>query len=203
MTIFKKIDKVILETIILLAIGLSLYAVLTRAYEQGVNDPLYGTDLFALKKEAVDKYNTYLFSGLALAGFILQVAVTFNRGKIKNKIYSGKVYFVVFISGVAVFSFLSSGMVWLGTRLAKQEWLPRVIATQVDIYQVAKRIIINRGLRDDQLRLTDKRALQAVKNINFALVGKYLKQMDGVLELEEGSGDYNSRIRRLERYFEK
>ncbi len=203
MTIFKKIDKVILETIILLAIGLSLYAILTKAYEQGINDPLYGTDIFALKKEAVDKYNTYLFSGLALVGFILQVAVTFFKSKIINKIYSWKVYFVVFISGVAVFSFLSSGLVWLGTRLAKQEWLPKVIAAQVDIYHVSKRIVINRGLRDDQLLISDQRKLQAIRKINFALAGRYLKQIDGVLELEPGSADYNSRIRRLERYFEK
>ena len=199
---WKKTDKVILEMAVLLCAGIGLYAVITKSYVQGINAPLYGVDILAIKKEVIDKFNSYIFLGLALVGLAIQLAIILAGEKIKKSLYSFPVYFIIFLSGVAIFSFLTAGLVWTGAKLARRVWLPQVVEQERGIYLYTKRLIANKGVRDDQRQITDPRLQFKLKCVNFDIAGKYLRQMDETLELDEGSGDFTSRIRRLAVYFE-
>lgn len=182
--------------------GIGLYAVITRSYAQGINAPLYGVDLLAIKKDVIDKFNSYIFLGLAMVGLVIQLAIVILGEKIKKSLYSLPVYFIIFMSSLAVFGFLTAGLVWTGAKLAKRVWLPQVVEQERGIYLYTKKLIANKGLRDEQLGITDPKLQFKLKCLNFDIAGKYLRQMDGTLELGEGSGDFNSRIRRLAVYFE-
>jgi hypothetical protein len=200
--VLRKIDRIIAEIIIILIISTGIFSIVASridssniTYQVGIQNP------FAIKKIFIDYYNNSVFAGLAIFGLLMQAIYFFCRQYLAGRLYTRKIYLVTVVVGLIFMSFLTSALSWVSSYVARSKWRPRVIAVQRTVFYDIQDVVTHRGLTTEQLSISDQVMRKLLIEINLVRIGKNLDQIDQLLDLTPGSGDYRSRLSRLEKYF--
>ncbi len=191
-----------MEIVIILIIGTGVFSIIASRIDSlniicqpGIQNP------FAIKKIFIDYYNNSVFAGLAIFGLLLQTIYFFCRQYFAGRLYTRKIYLGTVIVGLIFMSFLTAALSWVSSYVARSKWRPRVIAVQRAVFYDIQDVVAHRGLTTEQLAISDQVIRKQIIEINLVRIGKNLDQIDHLLELTPGSGDYRARLSRLEKYF--
>lgn len=96
---------------------------------------------------------TWIFTLLALSGLLLQVYKEIWGKEIKERTHEIKFYLKFFFQSLIVMVIVVFSLTWVGNKIAKQKWLPRIVKSQKEVFKAAQSIVENDGWREDQLQI--------------------------------------------------
>lgn len=107
------------------------------------------------QRDALDNVMTWIFTGLALVGLILQIIGEIFSDRFPERQYTIRFYawfsFASLLALVAVVFILTT----IGNRIAKRTWMPLIVAKMTDAYNQTRFIIEHDGWRADQMNVKD------------------------------------------------
>jgi len=197
-------DKTILNLATILITGAGVSAVLMKYSVPQLNMTFWGENPFAVKRDIVEGVMARLFTGLAVAGLLIQAWLLILGDELPDREYGEGTYLLIFGCGVLVVAVLIFALAKLGLFIAKKRWFPKIISSQRDLYMSVQPILANDGWSDDQLRTKD--GLQDggahIRAANFKTLDKNLTQMEELFELKPTLNNRLARLERLRPFFE-
>ena len=197
-------DKTLLDLISLLIAGAGLFAVLTKFNVPQLRATYFDENPYALKRDEIDRVMTWLFTGMAAIGIVVQLLKLGIFYDLPEQTYGAATYSLVFGLGIFLMAVALIALTKIGFWIAKRRWFPRTVENQEQMYRSAKFILEHDGWREDQW---EKRAdvIEKEKYVaaNMDTVCKYLNQIEDLLECPSADLQSKDRIRRLARFFHK
>lgn len=197
-------DKTLLDLISLLIGGAGLFAVLTKFNVPQLRGSYFGENPYALKRDEIERAMTWLFTGLAGIGVVVQFVKLGIFYDLPERRYDTTTYSIFFGVGILVVVVALLTLTKIGYWIAKRRWLPKLVESQDPLYQKAKFILEHDGWREDQwekrAELNEKEKYVAA---NMDTVCKYLNQIEDLFDCPYGHLESKDRIRELARYFHK
>ncbi|MBI2530665.1 MAG: hypothetical protein HYW03_00360 [Deltaproteobacteria bacterium] len=200
----KKMDRKILNLLSLIIGGSGVFVVLTKFNVPGLNMSFFGENPFAIKRDTIDNVMTWIFTGLALVGLLLQIF-----GEIWSDRFPGRQFTIRFYAWFSLASLLAIVAVVfvltaIGNRIAKHTWLPVIVAKMTEAYARSHFIVEHDGWRPDQLNVKDTLwDPTSYRRTNFETAENRVAQIEKLLDLPSGGLDLKLRVERLRPYFEK
>jgi hypothetical protein len=197
-------DRTILNLLSLIIGGSGIFVVLTKFNVPELNMSFFGENPFAIKRDAFDNVITWIFTGLALVGLVLQIF-----GEIWSDRFLGRQYTIWFYAWFSLASLLAVVAVVfvltaIGNRIAKRSWLPVIVAKMTEAYNQSRFIVEHDGWRADQLNLKDALSNPtSYRRANFETAENFVAQIEKLLDLPSDGNDMRLRVERLRPYFEK
>ena len=197
-------DQTFLDLISLLIAGAGLFAVLTKFNVPQLRATYFNENPYALKRDEIDRVMTWLFTGMAGIGIVVQFLKLAILYDLPERSYGAATYSLLFGLGILVMVVALFAVSKIGYWIAKGRWFPETIESQEPLYQTAKFILEHDGWREDQwekrIDLSEKEKYVAA---NMDTVCKYLNQIEDLLDCPSGHLQSKDRIRRLAHFFEK
>ena len=197
-------DKTLLDLISLLIAGAGLFAVLTKFNVPQLRATYFNENPYALKRDEIDRVMTWLFTGMAGIGIVVQFLKLAIFYDLPERSYGAATYSLLFGLGILVMAVAIVAVSKIGYWIAKRRWFPKTVESQEPLYQTAKFILEHDGWREDQW---EKRADLGEKEkyvaANMDTVCKYLNQIEDLLDCPSGHLQSKDRLRRLARFFQK
>jgi hypothetical protein len=188
------VDKTTLDLVSIVLGGTGLFVVLTKFNVPELNAWVIGASPFVIKRDWIDSTMTWLFTGLALLGLLIQVGAAIWGDHIQQRVHTPCFYLLAFAVMVAGGVLLAWLLTVVGRHLARRLWLPRIIDNQKDLYKTARFIIEHDGHREDQLH--DRKT-------NLEAATKSVAQIEKLLDLPSRSTDLTSRLDAIKPFFER
>ena len=120
----RMIDRTMLNIASLVLAGAGLLTVLTKFNVPEINMLFLGSNPFAIKTDVIESTMSWLFTGLALFGLLLQLLAEIFSDRLPPRLYGGCTYIVVSAVSVIAALFLVLALTTIGNRIAKRQWLP-------------------------------------------------------------------------------
>lgn len=198
-----KIDKNILNLTAILISGAGLFVVLTKFNVPELNSSFWDVNPFAIKKGIIENVINWIFTLLALVGFLLRSYFEIAEDKIPKRLYTLKFYLRFFFTGIIVMVFVVIGFTKISYVIAKFKWQPIIVESQKDLFQKACNILKNDGWRDEQLSIKDTiDDPERFKNANWEQTENDLSQIEKLLDIQINKKEtLIERIRKLKKYF--
>jgi hypothetical protein len=197
-------DRTILNLLSLIIGGSGVFVVLTKFNVPELNMSFFGENPFSIKRDAIDNVMTWIFTGLALVGLLLQIF-----GEIWSDRFPGRQYTIRFYAWFSLASLLAVVAVVfvltaIGNRIAKRTWLPVIVSKMTEAYTQSRFIVEHDGWRADQLNVKDTLAdPTSYLRANFETAENRVAQIEKLLDLPYDGDELKLRVERLKPYFEK
>lgn len=184
--------------------GTGLFVVLTKFNVPELNMSFFGTNPFAIKRDEIESVMTWLFTALALVALLVQVGMVIFDDQIEERLHTTYFYIFVLIGSLAVAGVLVLLLTVVGNKLARDRWLPKIVESQMELYETAKFIIEHDGWRKDQLLGKDTIAdPNRFRSANRQTAEKHCEQIEKLLDISPDTNDLSQRLMRLKSYFER
>ncbi|RKY36626.1 MAG: hypothetical protein DRP78_03140, partial [Candidatus Omnitrophota bacterium] len=141
-------DKTLINLLTILLGGGGLFSVLTKYSVPELNATFWGKNIFAVKRDIIEKVMTRIFILMSALGLVIQVFGEILR--VPARIYSIEFYFCLFVIGFVVTLGIVFLCAFVGKKIAKIKWLPEIIKSQRELFNQAKYIIAHDCWREDQ-----------------------------------------------------
>jgi hypothetical protein len=197
-------DKTILDLFSLLIAGGGLFAVLTKFNVPQLRATYFNENPYALKRDEIDRVMTWLFTGMAGIGIVVQFLKLAIFYDLPERSYGAAIYSLFFGLGILIMVVALFAVAKIGYWIAKRRWFPKTVESQEPLYQTAKFILEHDGWREDQWeKRADLSGKEKYVAANMDTVCKYLNQIEDLLDCPSGHIQSKDRIRRLARFFQK
>lgn len=178
--------------------------VLTKFNVPELNMSFFGTNPFAIKRDEIESVMTWLFTALALVALLIQVGVVIFNDQIEERLHTTYFYIFVFIGSLVSAGVLVLLLTVIGNKLARDRWLPKIVESQMEIYETAKFIIEHDGWRKDQLLSKDTIAdAERYRSANRQTAEKHFEQLEKLLDIRPDTNDLSQRLARIKGYLER
>jgi len=195
-------DKIIVNLTSILLSGTGFFVVFTKFNVPELRSSFYGQNPFMIKADQIDNVTTWIFTGLAIIGLLIQVLKEIFGMSIPDRIHTVRYYIFFFIIGVFAMVWLTWGFSSVSKLIARQIWLPKIINSHSESFSKALFIVEHDGWREDQIRNKDTlKDSERYKNANYESVERSLKQIERLLDLPKNEDDFSKRIEKLKHYF--
>lgn len=196
------IDQILINLTSLLVSGTGIFVVFTKFNVPELRASYLGQNPYMIKAEQIGYVTTWVFTILAIIGLLFQAAKEILGDSIPDQLHSTQYYSIYFFVGL----FLMICIVWILSKLcnliARPIWLPKVIESQRESFDIAVSIIENDGWRKDQLAEKDSiKESEKHRIANFKTVQKNLSQIEKLLDLPQKESDFSNRIKLIKLYF--
>jgi hypothetical protein len=197
------LDRTIINLATLLISGTGIFAALTKFNVPELSKSFWGENPFAIKRDIIDVVMTWIFTTLAVIGFLFQ-AITFIWGNnIPDRNFGAGTYFTVFSAGSFMMLILVFILTKFGNMLARRRWLPKMIMSHKELYEKARFIVEHDGWLEEQIGREDlKNNPSKYIHNNLEIVDKSFTQIESLLDIAHDKTDSKARLCRLRRYFE-
>lgn len=163
-----------------------------------------GENPFAIKRDAIDNVMTWIFTGLALIGLLLQIFGEIWSDRLPSRQYTIRFYAWFSVASLLAVIAIMFVLTAIGNRIAKRTWLPVIVAKMTDMYTQARFIIEHDGWRADQLSVKDTLPDPTTyRRANFDTTKGRVTQIEKLLDLPSNIVELKLRMERLKPYFEK
>ena len=198
-------DRTLINLASLLLGGAGLFTVLTGFNVPEASHSFYGTSPFLIKREAIKDTSDWIFSSVALAALVLQIAAEIMGNRLPERSHGVSLYIGVATLGLPPMY----GMVWLLSRLARRlalkKWVPRVLEPQVGIFESAAFIVSHEGIAENEYphlsEMTEPRKAEA-RALNYKTAEGRLNQLERLFEVKP-AGSMGERVEALRRRIPK
>ena len=143
-------DKTLLDLITLLIAAAGLFAVLTKFNVPQLRATYWNENPYALKRDEIDRVMTWLFTGMAGIGIVVQFVKLGIFYDLPERRYGATTYSLFFGLGIIVMGVALLAVAKIGYWIAKRRWFPKTVESQEPLYQAAKFILEHDGWREDQ-----------------------------------------------------
>ena len=197
-------DKTLLDLISLLIAGAGLFAVLTKFNVPQLRATYWNDNPYALKRDEIDRVMTWLFTGMAGIGIVVQFVRLGVFYSLPERSYGATTYSLFFGLGIIVMAVAILAVARIGYWIAKKRWFPKTVEGQKPLYQSAKFILEHDGWREDQWeKRADLNEKEKYVAANMDTVCKYWNQIEDLLDCPSGHLQSKDRIRQLGRFFQQ
>lgn len=195
-------DRTLINLLTIVVGGAGLFVAITKVNVPELRATFWNSNPFQEKADAIDSVMTWIFSGVAVFGLLLQVAAEIFGGNLPDRLYDPKVYLLMFLLSVAVMYLVVRLLTVLGRRIAKCKWWPHAITGQRPSFEKAQAIVRNQGWRDDQLAIKDNvsNAEQCLK-ANRETLESTVSRIERLLEVDPTGTTPEDRLEALREYF--
>ena len=170
----------------------------------------FGSNPFALKRDAIENVSSWAFAMLAATALGIQVAAEIWATSLPDRAHSSSYYLIVSSIAAVAVAFVTWLLTRIVRRLARRKWLPQIITSQRELFTRAESFLANDGFYSEQLeeqRSEPGTGLDPVRSRNRAEVITYLEQIEKLVELpplaDSSEGAIAARIQRLRPYFRR
>ena len=197
-------DRIILNILSLLVAGAGVFSALTKFYVPELDASFIGHNPFAIKANAIDDVTTKIFVGLGIIGLLLEAGTLIFGDQLPEAVHSRCFYMMVFLAGLCISLVSIWGLKNVGYHLSRQVWFPKIVESQMQIYNDARSILDHDGWQQDQLKNKDKLTdPEKYRLANFEQVEDHIGQIEKLLDVKSERGELQDRLRNLEKYFHK
>jgi hypothetical protein len=199
-------DKTSLDLISIVLGGIGLFVVLTKFSVPEINATFLGSNPFAVKRDIIDSTMTWLFTGLALLGLLVQVVAAIWGNHIEQRVHTPCFYILVFVVALAAGVALARLLTAAGRRLARRFWLPRIVESQREVYKAARFTIEHDGWRENQFAaqgtLPDPER-ERLRTANLKQATEHVEQIEKLLDVRSSLTELMTRLDRIKPFFER
>jgi hypothetical protein len=195
-----KLDRTTLSLVALAIAAAGVFAVFTKFNVPQLNAAFYGSNPFAIKRDAIESVMTWLFTIVALVGAAVQAVALV--GEFEERLYASRTYVFVTIANVVGVAALVFALTWVGGRMARRVWEPLIIANQRELFIRADHASTHDGLMPEHLNVpSDSPEYNRVREAGVRDADRFVTQIENLLELSPSTGPLPQRIDRLRPYF--
>ena len=192
-------DKTSLNLISIILGGVGLFIVLTDYSVPELKSTFFGSNPYAIKRDAIATTMTWIFTSVTMLGLVIQVLMAICN--LEERRHSTQFYSCLFVIFLAATVALAVGLTKIGDRVARHSWLPEIVANQREVYEIAKYTVEHDGVRKDQLAAGA--ALSAEdKAANLKTAASYIEQIEKLLDIEPSQQDLAVRLDEIKPYFD-
>ena len=197
-----KVDKVIINLLTILIGGAALFSVLTKFYSPEVNYSFFGENPFLVKRDIIESTMSWIFTMVAIFGLLLQAGKEIWSDKIDERKHGSNFYCKFFTLGFIVMCFVIFLLTGIGNAIARQNWLPRIVKSQKEVFKQAAFIAEHNGWREDQINMKERLDNpEKYTKANFETVEKDISQIEKLLDINKKQKYLQERIANLEDFF--
>jgi hypothetical protein len=198
------IDRTILNIASLLLGGAGLLTVLTKFNVPELNQWFIGENPFALKRDIIESTMTWLFTCFALSGVFLQLTAEILGDRLSNRVYGTCAYVIISVSFGLITALLVAGLTALGNRVARNSWLPKVIANQSAVYDRTSFVLEHDGWTREELPMKESLANADQRRCaNLQQAENSVEILEKLLEVRNRGSSVRERVESLSRYFHR
>ena len=196
-------DIILINLTSLLLSGTGIFVVFTKFNVPELRSSYFGQNPFMIKSGPIENVTTWVFTILAIIGLVFQAAKEILGDSIPERLHSTRYYSVFFFVGLFAMVVLVWGLSALCSMIARPIWLPKVVKSQREVFEITDSIIANNGWRDDQLANKDSlKNPEKYRTANFETVEKHLSQLERLFDLrKKKKGNYTDRIQLIRPFF--
>lgn len=196
-------DKTSINLISIVLGGTGLFVVLTKFSVPELNMTFFGTNPFAIKRDAIESVMAWIFTAMALVALLIQVAAAIWSDQIEERTHTTPFYIVLFVVSLAVAVALVALLTGIGNRVAQRSWVPQIVENQMEIYRAARFVIENDGWREDQLPVRATLAdPERYRTTNLEAAARQIEQIEKLFDVTPSSTDLRARLAEISTYFE-
>ena len=193
-------DRTQFNLVSILIGGAGILTVITHFNVPELNMTFIGENPFAIKRDIIENIITWTFAGLAAFALLLQIFAEIYGENWPRRRHS-KLHYSLFSMVGLLFV---CGLVWLLTicdyRIAKPIWWPKIVQSQVEVFNAAVLLLEHDGLQPGQIKLEEKLP-ESYRTVSFETGMRDLSQIEKLLEIPSDGADIQTRIARLRPYF--
>lgn len=195
-------DKTSINLLTILIAGAGLFGALVKFYSPEVNYSFFGENPFLVKRDIIENTMSWIFTLLALSGLLFQAYKEIGGVKIKETIHSINFYLKLFSVGLVVMIIVVLSLTWVGSKIAKVKWMPRIIESQKEAFAAAQFIIEHDGWRQDQLQIKDKlENPEKYTRANFETAQRNILRIEKLLSIQNKDKTRKEHLEVLTKYF--
>lgn len=131
-------DEIIFNIISALLSATGILGAFTSFSAPEINKTYYGHNHFQIKAGLISTTYTWVFAILAAIGILAQIVKDLFLYDLPARTHGTGVYIRFICFALAAMAVLSWSLVMLGRFLAKRLWLPRMVESQRNAYQIAQ-----------------------------------------------------------------
>jgi hypothetical protein len=197
-------DRTIVNLVSIVLGGAGLFAVLTGYHVPELSKSYFGENPFAVKRDAIESVNNWVFALVTLGGLFLQVVAEIWGADLVTRAYTTSSYVRFTVACIIV----ASVAVWLLAKavraIARPKWLPVVRRGQSELFRRADFVTAHDGWEEEHLREIDtipeaKRPDYVKTNLQTAR--ERVEQIEKLFDVEP-KGTIAERIQRLRPLFD-
>jgi hypothetical protein len=198
------VDRVLINLASIVISGTGIFVVFTKFNVPELRSSYYGEHPFMIKGGAIDRATTWIFTGVAVLGLVLQAVKEIFGRNIPDRMHSVGCYVWFFFGGVVAMMLVVWGLTALARIIARPFWLPKVVDSQREVFSKAVYIVEHNGWRKEQYEKRNSvQNGERLRAANYESVEKSLRQVEKLLDLPRRTGEFGKRIGVLRRYFDK
>lgn len=199
------LDKTLLDLISLLLSATGIFSVLAKFYVPQLNKMYVGSNPHVTKRDEIDSVTAILFIILAVTGVVVQ-AVSIVKSDSLPRLYSEKVYFYSFCSGLIVVILIAYCIKCLGRLIARPLWIAKVSALYSTEVGYLNFMVGNENIFAQDYaasRRIDKQNYEFHRQANVANACLTISDLEDIFEITAFDSDWKIRMNKLNKYLSR